>query len=85
MANFFSFGQEVTPQHTGLVVGYLGGIGNLFVAGFQPFAGWVKDLTGSFELVFVITGLAPLIGLGALLMGWNERQGETAAPDGLGS
>ncbi len=73
MANFFSFGQEVAPRHTGLVVGYLGGIGNLFVAGFQPIAGTMKDLTGSFTMVFVITGLAPLIGLAALLWGWSDR------------
>jgi nitrate/nitrite transporter NarK len=74
MANFFSFGQEVSPRHTGLVVGYLGGIGNLFVAGFQPIAGGMKDLTGSFTLVFVITGLAPLIGLAALLWGWSDER-----------
>jgi ACS family hexuronate transporter-like MFS transporter len=75
MANFFSFGQEVSPRHTGLVVGYLGGIGNLFVAGFQPIAGRMRDLTGSFTMVFVITGLAPLIGLAALLWGWSDRTG----------
>jgi MFS transporter, ACS family, aldohexuronate transporter len=81
MANFFSFGQEVSPRHTGLVVGYLGGIGNLFVAGFQPMAGKMKDLTGSFTLVFVIAGLAPLIGLAALLWGWSDRTGQAGDPD----
>jgi ACS family hexuronate transporter-like MFS transporter len=74
MANFFSFGQDVSTRHTGLVVGYLGGIGNLFVAGFQPLAGKIKDLTGSFALVFVIVGIAPLLGLAALMFGWNERE-----------
>ena len=39
MANYFSFTQEVSPRHTGLVVGFLGALGNLFAAGFQPFAG----------------------------------------------
>ena len=48
MANYFAFTQEVSARHTGLVVGYLGALGNLFAAGFQPFAGKVKDLTGSF-------------------------------------
>ena len=75
MANYFSFTQDVSIRHTGLVVGYLGAIGNLFVAGFQPFAGNVKDLTGSFTLVFVIAGLAPLIGLAALLWGWKDQEG----------
>jgi MFS transporter, ACS family, hexuronate transporter len=74
MANYFSFTQDVSTRHTGLVVGYLGAIGNLFVAGFQPLAGRVKDFTGSYTLVFVIAGLAPLIGLTALLWGWNDQE-----------
>jgi ACS family hexuronate transporter-like MFS transporter len=80
MANFFAFSQEVSARHTGLVVGYLGGIGNLFVAGFQPFAGKVKDLTGSFSLIFLIVGLAPLVGLAALLWGWNDRTPKADIP-----
>ncbi len=80
MANYFAFTQEVSLRHTGLVVGYLGGIGNLFVAGFQPFAGLVKDRTGSFSLIFLLIGVAPLIGLGALLWGWNnDGKPETSA------
>jgi len=75
MANYFAFAQEVSPRNTGLVVGYLGGLGNLFVAGFQPFAGKVKDVTGSFSLVFWIVALLPVIGLVALLLGWREREG----------
>ena len=72
MANFFAFTQEVSSRHTGLVVGYLGGIGNLFVAGFQPFVGLVKDRTGNLSLIFLLIGLAPLVGLVTLLWGWNE-------------
>ena len=49
MANYFAFIQEVSPRHTGLVVGILGGLGNLFAAGFHPVVGWVKDATGSFR------------------------------------
>jgi MFS transporter, ACS family, hexuronate transporter len=73
MANYFAFAQEVTPRHTGLVVGYLGGLGNLFVAGFQPVAGKVKDVTGSFSLIFWLVALLPAIGLSALFLGWHER------------
>jgi ACS family hexuronate transporter-like MFS transporter len=72
MANFFAFSQEVSARHTGLIVGYLGGVGNLFVAGYHPFAGMLKDMTGSFTLNFVIVGLAPLVGLAALLWGWKD-------------
>jgi MFS transporter, ACS family, hexuronate transporter len=79
MANYFAFTQEVSSRHTGLIVGYLGGIGNLFVAGFQPFAGLVKDRTGSFSLIFVLIGIAPLVGLGALLWGWNGDEKPNAS------
>ncbi len=71
MVNYFAFTQEVTPRHTGLVVGFLGALGNLGAAGFMPFAGKMKDLTGSYSLDFAIIGLAPLIGLAALFAGWG--------------
>jgi MFS transporter, ACS family, hexuronate transporter len=80
MANYFAFTQEVSSRHSGLVVGYLGGVGNLFVARFQPFAGFVKDRTGSFSLIFLLIGLAPLVGLAALLWGWKE-QSKTTGPE----
>jgi ACS family hexuronate transporter-like MFS transporter len=83
MANYFAFTQEVSSRHTGLVVGYLGGVGNLFVARFQPFAGFVKDRTGSFSLIFLLIGLAPLVGLATLFWGWNERKHDKVEPDGL--
>ncbi len=71
MANFFSFAQEVSTRHTGLVVGVLGGLGNLYAAGFQPLAGSVKDSTGSFAPIFLLVGLLPFVGLGALILGWG--------------
>jgi ACS family hexuronate transporter-like MFS transporter len=78
MANYFSFTQEVSPRHTGLVVGILGGLGNLYAAGFLPLAGSVKDSTGSFAPIFILVGLLPFIGLAALLLGWRSRPDETA-------
>lgn len=79
MANYFSFTQEVTARHTGLVVGYLGAMGNLFAAVFQPFTGAMKDITGSYTPVFAIIGLAPLIGLAALVWGWGLGHDPAAA------
>jgi MFS transporter, ACS family, hexuronate transporter len=76
MANYFAFTQDVAARHTGLIVGYLGGLGNLFVARFQPIFGSIKDFTGSFTLNFLIVAVAPVVGLACLLWGWNE--GETA-------
>ncbi len=74
MANYFSFAQEVSASHTGLIVGVLGGLGNLCAAGFHPVAGAVKDAAGSFAPIFVIVGLLPFLGLGALLVGWSFHE-----------
>ena len=74
MANYFSFTQEVSARHTGLVAGYLGGLGNLFVAAYLPFAGALRDWTGSFAANFAIVGLAPIAGITVLLLGWDSRR-----------
>jgi ACS family hexuronate transporter-like MFS transporter len=76
MANYFAFCQDVSSRHTGLVVGILGGLGNLFVAGFLPFAGKVKDTTGGFAPIFVIVGVLPFVGLGVLRWGWGFTTSE---------
>ena len=73
MANYFAFCQDVSPRHTGFVVGVLGGLGNLVVASFLPFAGYVKDAFGSFAPIFVMAGLLPFLGLGSLLVGWGAE------------
>lgn len=82
MVNYFAFGQDVAPQHTGLVIGYLGGLGNLFAAGFMPLAGWISQRHG-FAPNFVIVGLLPLVGLAALLLFWGEDSPEAAPAEGL--
>ena len=76
MANYFAFCQEVSTRHTGFIVGVLGGLGNLFVASFLPFAGYVKDAFGSFGPIFVLAGLLPFVGLSALLIGWGPDRVE---------
>jgi cyanate permease len=81
MANYFAFTQDVSSRNTGLIVGYLGGLGNLFVARFQPFFGSIKDSTGSFTLNFLIVALASVIGLACLLWGWDARRAATAESD----
>jgi ACS family hexuronate transporter-like MFS transporter len=74
MANYFAFCQEVSDRNTGFVVGVLGGMGNLCVAGFLPFAGYVKDASGSFRPIFILAGLLPFIGIAALLFGWGSDE-----------
>jgi ACS family hexuronate transporter-like MFS transporter len=83
LANYFSFTQEISARHTGLISGYLGGLGNLAVAAYVPFAGALRDRTGSFAASFFIVGLAPLVGITVLFMGWREREvASKAAPLG---
>ena len=74
MANYFAFTQDVAPRHTGLVAGYLGGLGNLTVAGYQPLAGALRDWTGSFIANFVIVGLAPVVGMIVLVFYWGDKE-----------
>lgn len=73
MANYFAFTQEVSARHTGLIVGILGGLGNLCAAGVQPLAGIVKDTTGGFGPIFLLVGLLPFLGIGALAAGWGRE------------
>ncbi|MGC8641483.1 MAG: MFS transporter [Isosphaeraceae bacterium] len=73
MVNYFAFGQDVAPAHTGLVIGYLGGLGNLFAAGFMPLAGWISMRWG-FGPNFLIVALLPLFGLAALLFFWGSDE-----------
>src|SRR5208337_1772428 len=70
--NYFAFGQDVAPSHTGLVIGCLGGLGNLFAAGFMPVAGWISQGRSGFTPNFIIIGLLPLAGLAALLAFWRS-------------
>ena len=79
MANYFAFTQEVSTRHTGLIVGILGGLGNLAAAGFLPLAGLVKDATGGFAPVFALVALLPFLGLGALAVGWGRDADADAA------
>jgi ACS family hexuronate transporter-like MFS transporter len=74
MANYFAFCQEVDRSHTGLIVGILGGLGNLFAAGMLPFAGMVKDRTGQFGTVFLIVGASPIVGILLLGLLWGKDE-----------
>jgi ACS family hexuronate transporter-like MFS transporter len=83
MANYFAFTQEVLPRHTGLIVGILGGLGNLFAAGFHPVAGRIADITASFESVFLFASLLPFVGIVALWSCWGEKTTHTPEPSAL--
>lgn len=71
MANYFALCQDVSPRSTGLVVGVLGGLANLFASGFLPIAGHLREVTSGFGTAFAIAGLLPLAGVAALILGWG--------------
>lgn len=81
MANYFSFCQEVSTRHTGLIVGVLGGLGNLFAGSFLPAAGRIKDQSGSFAGAFQIVSLLPIAGLLALGLGWGWSRAAAESKD----
>ncbi len=88
MANYFAYCQDVSARRLGLVVGILGGLGNLFAAGFAPIVGRIKDTSGSFGPVFLIVGLLPFVGVAAILFGWGrdplpEAASEPSSLDGF--
>ena len=85
IANWFSFCQDVSPRHTGLIIGYLGGLGNLFVAGYQPLAGELSKVTGSHSASFFFVALLPVAGALAILLGWNDRKPQIGTADGTAS
>ena len=72
MANYFAFCQEVSTRNTGFVVGVLGGLGNLLRGGFLAVCRLYQGHLGSFAPIFLLAGLLPFIGLGALLFGWGS-------------
>ena len=72
--------RKTSARHTGLIVG-IRAFGNLFAAGFLPFAGMVRDGTGSFAPIFLLVGLAPFLGLAVLIAGWGRDPVEPVIED----
>ena len=70
-----AFARSVSSnRHTGFVVGVLGGLGNLCVAGFLPFAGYGQGRLRLLRPDFRAGGrLLPFVGLGALVIGWGAE------------
>ena len=53
------------------------------MAAYLPFAGALRDWTGSFTANFVIVGLAPVVGITVLVLGWghDEAAEKAFSPD----
>ncbi len=68
---YYSFSQELTTRHQGKLTGALGCICWLAMALLQEVVGDVVQRTGSYTQSIALAGLAPLIGLVALLLLWG--------------
>ncbi len=69
---YYSFTQELTTKHLGKASGCLGFIGWIVSSPLQRQFGRVVDMTHSYNLSISLVGLAPLIGLFAMLLLWRD-------------
>lgn len=69
---YYSFTQELSPQHVGKATGVLSTIAWVASAPLQKFFGRLVDRTGSFDLGLALIGWAPLVALGVMLLLWRR-------------
>jgi ACS family hexuronate transporter-like MFS transporter len=69
---YYSLSQELTTKHQGKLTGALGCICWLSMAMLQEGVGDVVQRTHSYTLSISLAGLAPLLGLAALLLFWGK-------------
>ncbi len=69
---YYSLGQELTVRHQGKLTGVLGCSTWVASAVMHPLVGRWLDQTGNFAPVLALAGLAPLLGLAALLLLWRQ-------------
>jgi ACS family hexuronate transporter-like MFS transporter len=72
--NYYSFSQDLTKRHQGKLTGVLSCLCWIAMAAWQQSIGWIVEGTHSYTLAFLISGLAPLIGLAALLLLWGSTR-----------
>ncbi len=74
---YYSFTQELTTKHLGKASGCLGFFGWIVSSPLQRQFGRMVDTTGSYDLSMSLVGLAPLVGVFAMLILWRDRPGAT--------
>lgn len=77
--NYYSFTQELTVKHQGMVTGTLGCINWLATSLLHWQVGKELDRTKSFAVGLWIAGLAPIIALAALAIFWRSQKDDTVA------
>ncbi len=87
LANYTACQQDFSFANVGAVAGILGMACNVFAATVNPWVGRYVDTTGTYNLIFVLIGLLPLIALVAIItfdaLVWgragSEKKSEVAA------
>ncbi|HEX5269860.1 MAG TPA: MFS transporter, partial [Gemmataceae bacterium] len=74
---YYSFSQELTTRHQGKLTGSLGCICWLSMYALHALVGESVKATGSYSLGVALAGLAPLVGLAALVGFWGRRAPRT--------
>jgi MFS transporter, ACS family, hexuronate transporter len=71
---YYSLTQEFGDQYMGRITGILAAFGWFVSSPFQKLFGYIVDQNNqSFDLAMILTGIPPLISLGALLLLWKDR------------
>lgn len=69
--NYYSFTQDLTRRHQGMLTGVLSCLCWVAMAAWQMAIGWLVKRTGSYLIPFWIAGLAPLFAYAALELLWG--------------
>ncbi len=69
---YYSFSQELTTRHQGKLTGALGCINWLAMYLLQAGIGESVKATGSYSMGVALAGLAPLVGVAALVFLWGR-------------
>jgi ACS family hexuronate transporter-like MFS transporter len=77
-SSYFAFSQEVSQKHQGKVTGTLGLINAGCMAALGVGQGWLITKTNSYETALGVTGLAPLLAVGAVYFFWNSPKANHA-------
>jgi len=76
---YYSLSQELTEKHQGKLTGALGCVCWLVMALMQESVGEVVERTGSYRPSIALAGLAPLVGLAALVLFWGKSPARVPA------
>ena len=76
---YYAFTQELPAKHMALLSGLLTSVGWYLVGEMQKRMGAHIQATGSYDVGFYIAGLAPLVGLVALLVLWKPGERPVSA------